>query len=76
MDGIERQWTRPRRLIRCSKTKRYFAAEGWTEKAEKAVSFGTEIEALHATLRWGYRDVELIMREPESQVEVFSMFFR
>jgi hypothetical protein len=60
------------RLLRCRRTNRYFCEGGWTEDATQAKAFMDEMDAVRACLNHSLEEVELVLREPGSDVDLFS----
>jgi hypothetical protein len=68
--------TNPARLLRCSKTKRYWSMDGWTPDPSRATSFSDEMDAVRACVDHGLMDIELVLRIPTTGVEVFAAALR
>lgn len=59
------------RVLRCAKTRRYFAGAGWTASPASALSFANEFAAVRACVAHQLRNVELVLLA-DSDTEVFS----
>jgi hypothetical protein len=59
------------RLLRCRKTQRYFDGEKWTSEVSRAKTYGDEIEAVRACVHHGLTNVELVLRTPGGDSELF-----
>jgi hypothetical protein len=52
-----------RLIVRCAKSNKFLKATGrWTKKAEKALHFPNLLNAIHACLGGGLKDVVLVLR--------------
>ena len=57
------------RLLRRADSLEYFRHTGWTTNAEEAETFGDVVEATRTCVRYGLKDVELVLRtEPKGCV--------
>ncbi len=64
------------RLIRCRKTGRYLGPEGWTEKPEDGRTFEDNVDAVRACVESGLHDVELVLRPPGADHDLFRTTLR
>jgi hypothetical protein len=64
------------RLLRCSKTQRYLAPEGWTEDHKKALTFRDEIDAARVCFDRGLEGIELVIRAPGASTDLFCTQIR
>ncbi len=60
------------RLLRCAKTHQYFNSGGWTADPREAARFPDVIEAVRACVANGLQNVELVLRVPGSNTELFA----
>ncbi len=62
------------RLLRCRKTNRYFAFDGWTEDPSQAEVFPDEVTAVRACVQHRLHHVELVIRSGDT--DIFSCLIR
>jgi hypothetical protein len=64
------------RLLRCRKTRRYFSGEGWTSELTQAKNFPSQFDAIRACLEHRLLDVDLVLRAPGAEFDLFSTALR
>ncbi|HOC54116.1 MAG TPA: hypothetical protein PKI20_00695 [Verrucomicrobiota bacterium] len=64
------------RLLRCTRTHRYFTGSGWSEDPSQAETYPGEIEAVRACVCNGLEEVELVLRSPGTLTDLFSTRIR
>jgi hypothetical protein len=64
------------RLLRCTKTHRYFTGEGWSEDPGQAKVFMDEIEAVRACVYGELQNVELVLRAFGAHTDLFCTAVR
>ncbi|HWH68711.1 MAG TPA: hypothetical protein VNT26_04965 [Candidatus Sulfotelmatobacter sp.] len=60
------------RLLRSQENHRYFTGSGWTENPSLAQPFADDAEAIRACVSNDLHYVELVLRDPRNQTELFS----
>ncbi len=63
-------------LLRCRQTRRYFTGEGWTYHPSHAQHFQDELAALQACLAHDLRDMEIVLRDADTDIELASRLVR
>jgi hypothetical protein len=63
---------RTNRMLRCQRTNQYYTGEGWSADARRARTFSNELGAVWAFVANGMRDVELVLRFPGSDRDLFA----
>ena len=64
------------RLLRCTKTHRFFTGDGWSDDSSQAKIFTDEIEAVRACVYGGLEDVELVLRAQGAHTDLFCTAVR
>ncbi len=65
-----------KRLLRRCDTHEYFKEDGWTDKAEEAKTFSDVVEVAEVCARRGLSGVEMILRVPGAETDVFCTTIR
>jgi hypothetical protein len=60
------------RLLRCQKTNRYYTGDGWSDEARQAQTYQNELDAVRVYIERKMRDVELVLRFPGSDADLFA----
>ncbi len=64
------------RFIRCRKTGKYFGPAGWTERTDEARTFPDNVDAVRACVEGGLHNVELVLRPPGADHDLFRTTLR
>ncbi len=72
MNEISYERQRVIRLLRCTRTNRYFSGGGWTEHLESAKVFNDVMEVARACVQHGLAEVELVLRAGAGNAELFA----
>lgn len=64
------------RLIRCRKTNRYFRDGQWTDDSSQASIFTDEMDAVRACLDHRLTDIDLVLRAPGGNIDLFATQLR
>ena len=59
------------RLLRCKRTNRYFTGYSWVDDASLAKCFHDQTDAACACVEHELTDIELVLRMPDSQADLF-----
>ena len=59
------------RLLRCKRTKRYFTGDSWVDDASLAKRFHDQTDAVSACVQHDLTDIELVLRVPDTQTDLF-----
>jgi hypothetical protein len=64
------------RLLRCTRTHRYFTGDGWSGDSNQAKIFADEIDAVRACVYGGLENVELVLRAHGAHADLFCTAVR
>ncbi len=64
------------RMVRCTRTQRYWNGSGWTGNCQEATTFGNEMDAVRACVEHNLRDIELVLRQPGTSFDLFATQIR
>lgn len=64
------------RLIRCKQTGRYLGPGGWTQNPNHARTFPDNVDAVRACVKSDLQDVELVLRPPGADHDLFRTTLR
>ena len=64
------------RLLRCTKTHRYFTGDGWSDDPRQAKTFTDEIDAVRASVYGELQNVELVLRACGAHTDLFCTAVR
>ena len=64
------------RLLRCKRTKRYFTGDSWVDDASLAKCFDDQTDAVSACVQHDLTDIELVLRMPDTQTDLFTTALR
>ena len=59
------------RLLRCKRTNRYFTGDSWVDDASLAKCFRDQTDAVSTCVQHDLTDIELVLRMPDSQTDLF-----
>ncbi len=60
------------RMVRCTRTHRYWDGRGWTGNSTEAANFHNEMDAVRACVENDLRNIELVLRQPGTGVDLFA----
>jgi hypothetical protein len=63
------------RVLRCTRTRRYWTQDGWRDQLAEAAKFSDEIDAARGCVIHKLKDVELVVCVPGG-AEIFSTLLR
>ena len=64
------------RVLRCQKTHRYLASNGWSDDAESAKNFAHGIDAVRDCVSRNLVEIDLVLRVRGGSADLFCMRLR
>ncbi len=64
------------RLLRCSRTRRYFTGRGWSEDVAEAKVYWSDVAAVRTCVEQDLEDVELVLRLSGADTDMCSIAIR